>query len=83
VGEADLRVVRHLAVADAAAQLLDHLDHLCRPDAPIGSPLARQPPSVLIGRRGRRRSSASPVADAELSPVYAVRGCGESSSGCA
>ena len=45
------RVAWNLPVAGGAAQLVDELVQLPQPDAPIGSPLAIKPPSVLTGIR--------------------------------
>jgi hypothetical protein len=49
LSEADPRSSGHLTVAGLAAQL-PHGSWICRnPEAPIGSPLAISPPSVLTG----------------------------------
>ena len=50
VRERRLRVAGDLALAGIATQLDDGLVDLAHPDAPIGSPLARHPPSVFTGK---------------------------------
>ena len=51
MGESDARVAGNLSVTGLPANCVT-ISWICRrPEAPIGSPLAMQPPSVLIGIR--------------------------------